>query len=246
MFTSNFLGLAATLLLSAVGPGAATTDNDSGASLNRALGLCRASKVTHHHKFDHGKKHGWHNARTTKSDTDYGDFLGRYTAKHDDPFRTFSVNKHAEYVVVEWDFYEIDSWDGASRAYGPDSYGVKVDDDEFSMGFYTAWKDEGWRGGESYGGITWESDSAGPPRYIGFRDDYLDQIHHAKAIVPQSFFKDDGKIVFSFLLHLSSKSLNDESAGFDNIRVIEHFDCCLLYTSPSPRDQRGSRMPSSA
>ena len=31
--------------------------------------------------------------------------------------------------------------------------------------------------------------------------------------------------------------------GFDDL-----FDayCCLLYTSPSPRDQRGSRMPSSA
>ena len=26
----------------------------------------------------------------------------------------------------------------------------------------------------------------------------------------------------------------------------EHVDPCLLYTSPSPRDQRGSRMPSSA
>ena len=25
-----------------------------------------------------------------------------------------------------------------------------------------------------------------------------------------------------------------------------HIDTCLLYTSPSPRDQRGSRMPSSA
>ena len=25
-----------------------------------------------------------------------------------------------------------------------------------------------------------------------------------------------------------------------------HYQCCLLYTSPSPRDQRGSRMPSSA
>ena len=24
------------------------------------------------------------------------------------------------------------------------------------------------------------------------------------------------------------------------------YGCCLLYTSPSPRDQRGSRMPSSA
>ena len=28
--------------------------------------------------------------------------------------------------------------------------------------------------------------------------------------------------------------------------VIAQYDICLLYTSPSPRDQRGSRMPSSA
>ena len=27
---------------------------------------------------------------------------------------------------------------------------------------------------------------------------------------------------------------------------VGHTDTCLLYTSPSPRDQRGSRMPSSA
>ena len=30
------------------------------------------------------------------------------------------------------------------------------------------------------------------------------------------------------------------------LRVIEGMGTCLLYTSPSPRDQRGSRMPSSA
>ena len=28
--------------------------------------------------------------------------------------------------------------------------------------------------------------------------------------------------------------------------VIARYEICLLYTSPSPRDQRGSRMPSSA
>ena len=28
--------------------------------------------------------------------------------------------------------------------------------------------------------------------------------------------------------------------------LVGHSDSCLLYTSPSPRDQRGSRMPSSA
>ena len=34
----------------------------------------------------------------------------------------------------------------------------------------------------------------------------------------------------------------------DGAAIIDHYEAkaCLLYTSPSPRDQRGSRMPSSA
>ena len=32
----------------------------------------------------------------------------------------------------------------------------------------------------------------------------------------------------------------------DNKNAIISINSCLLYTSPSPRDQRGSRMPSSA
>ena len=31
-----------------------------------------------------------------------------------------------------------------------------------------------------------------------------------------------------------------------NNKSVKDIDTCLLYTSPSPRDQRGSRMPSSA
>ena len=31
-----------------------------------------------------------------------------------------------------------------------------------------------------------------------------------------------------------------------NPQVVAAYKVCLLYTSPSPRDQRGSRMPSSA
>ena len=31
-----------------------------------------------------------------------------------------------------------------------------------------------------------------------------------------------------------------------SIQYLEKDNTCLLYTSPSPRDQRGSRMPSSA
>ena len=48
--------------------------------------------------------------------------------------------------------------------------------------------------------------------------------------------------------------LKNEPEWMTEIRVkaYRHFierpmpTCCLLYTSPSPRDQRGSRMPSSA
>ena len=36
------------------------------------------------------------------------------------------------------------------------------------------------------------------------------------------------------------------SYGFINYGAVESDVICLLYTSPSPRDQRGSRMPSSA
>ena len=38
----------------------------------------------------------------------------------------------------------------------------------------------------------------------------------------------------------------DLEALLEVSRRAEEFASCLLYTSPSPRDQRGSRMPSSA
>ena len=36
--------------------------------------------------------------------------------------------------------------------------------------------------------------------------------------------------------------------GFSNqvVQILNHYGICLLYTSPSPRDKRQSRMPSSA
>ena len=40
--------------------------------------------------------------------------------------------------------------------------------------------------------------------------------------------------------------LNPKSWRVPNSRRITLYTDCLLYTSPSPRDQRGSRMPSSA
>ena len=38
----------------------------------------------------------------------------------------------------------------------------------------------------------------------------------------------------------------DTESELKSLRVLDHVDSCLLYTSPSPRDKRQSRMPSSA
>ena len=40
--------------------------------------------------------------------------------------------------------------------------------------------------------------------------------------------------------------LNIEGNGYDIGRAVVYLCSCLLYTSPSPRDMRRSRMPSSA
>ena len=40
--------------------------------------------------------------------------------------------------------------------------------------------------------------------------------------------------------------ISDDTARADNKKTLNWSHDCLLYTSPSPRDQRGSRMPSSA
>ena len=57
-----------------------------------------------------------------------------------------------------------------------------------------------------------------------------------------------GKLLTDMILDATGGSVE----GYGKASVVgmggelEHAQACLLYTSPSPRDQRGSRMPSSA
>ena len=79
-----------------------------------------------------------------------------------------------------------------------------------------------------------------------------DNFHRAKAIITLKSSGDPWDKSGSFFLL--------PKAGFDNLKEVTslellrfitpfgigHFNNCLLYTSPSPRDISGSRMPSSA
>ena len=49
----------------------------------------------------------------------------------------------------------------------------------------------------------------------------------------------------TYVISISSKLKDERGVFLDKTKQIA-FSTCLLYTSPSPRDQRGSRMPSSA
>ena len=79
----------------------------------------------------------------------------------------------------------------------------------------------------------------------GLREKY--QVHHGVHIT-------DGAVVAAVNhahRYLTERKLPDKAIDLldeaaARLRMVQESKPCLLYTSPSPRDQRGSRMPSSA
>ena len=50
----------------------------------------------------------------------------------------------------------------------------------------------------------------------------------------------------AFAVTNSKETLLSGSVGYEDLEKTKPLETCLLYTSPSPRDQEASRMPSSA
>ena len=72
------------------------------------------------------------------------------------------------------------------------------------------------------------------------------EVFACKSDAPQIIWAKDMSPMFeaNIIVKLQTQS-GIEAVGGVLIPTEHHYDC-LLYTSPSPRDQRGSRMPSSA
>ena len=60
--------------------------------------------------------------------------------------------------------------------------------------------------------------------------------------IPEGVTLEDNQGVITFTGKLGNMSLEIHK----DVDINKDDSTCLLYTSPSPRDQRGSRMPSSA
>ena len=194
--------------------------------------VCLPEFVVADEDFEDGSLAGWTNGKID-SDDGFSKFLGRFVKGNPDPFKTYKIPRDAESVVLEFDFYEIDSWNSDSTN-GPDRIFVMIDDDKLDIGVFNVKRDEGVRRGSSENGIRWVSQSQGPPRYIGFRSDktaFMDQVHRITARVPSSFYSTDGKLMVKFQTRVTATSVYDESSGFDNIKVTAKFDC----SSQTPR-----------
>ena len=72
--------------------------------------------------------------------------------------------------------------------------------------------------------------------------DVLDSFEKIKVCI--GYELDGQEVSFKSRLLHKVKPIYEEIEGWN--QSLNSYNACLLYTSPSPRDQRGSRMPSSA
>jgi len=66
--------------------------------------------------------------------------------------------------------------------------------------------------------------SQSSPRHIGFSR-LNDQIHHVSMTIPRQYYQSDGNLKVLFQVRLTENDPDNESAGFDNIRITARFNC---------------------
>lgn len=157
-----------------------------------------------------GGASGWSNNSTDNTVPAFTEFLGRFTGTSETQsvYKTFSLPGDQLSVVVEFDFYEIDSWDGDNNA--NDSFVVFIDDNVVVDAYYYHWSDDDDRDPHS----TPYAD----PADIGFNT-WNDQQHHFVINVPTTA----SSIKLGFGSGLD-QDLSDESWGIDNVTVSTVFD----------------------
>ncbi len=160
---------------------------------------------------------GWNNNTTTTNGT-LSEFWGRFNRNinvggNQELFQTFSLSGSQEYITVEFDFYEIDSWDN-------EYFYVFIDDTQvlnnhryhqnthdLEAGGYNAATDTTYRVQELTDGLGW----------IEFNNSFRDSITTYSLTIKNT----DTDFKLGFGTSLSSSNLNDESFGIDNIRIKE-------------------------
>ncbi|MEP3440976.1 MAG: Hint domain-containing protein [Sulfitobacter sp.] len=155
---------------------------------------------------------GWSDNATTDGGANFSEFLGRLGNSDgtEGISKTFSVDPTADFAIFEFDFYELDSWDG-----GGDTFSIFIDGEEvFVESFDDAVAD-------AYSTTATLSDGrevtievgAGAPSDLGFSGND-DEIHPVRVTVEAP----GETVTLGFGANLSA-DIDNESYGIDNLVV---------------------------
>uniref|UniRef100_A0A7S1UTB9 Uncharacterized protein n=1 Tax=Grammatophora oceanica TaxID=210454 RepID=A0A7S1UTB9_9STRA len=189
---------------------------------------CVPSKDIVYEDFEDGLPMGWFNGMVDgDSNSCFTKFLGRFDNSTENPYKVYPVPAGADRVVLELDFYEIDSWDGETNDEGPDCFYAYIGEDrtKLDFGIFSSVVDEGLEVG-SEGGISWMRESTQGPYHCGFRgdgDEFKDQKHHISITIPNKYFQ-NGFLPVELESILTGLK-NEESSGIDNVRLTAFYDC---------------------
>jgi hypothetical protein len=148
----------------------------------------------------------------------FTNFLGRFGTGAATTSKTFDVPKDVYEITIEYDMYEIDSWDIGHN----DKYWAVVEGKKLDFGVIGFGADE-IRTGET-DRIRW-SHTHYQRAQLGFGSwSFMDEKHAVVITVPREYYGDDGKITVEFVTQLN-ESIENESLGIDNVKIRSHNTC---------------------
>ena len=174
--------------------------------------------------FETGDATGWTNAKINSDEiTSFTTFLGRFFVSDPDPSKTFTIPTSAQSMDVEFQFYELDTWDGAPS----DTLEVTIIGDQTESVLIGGFKNnvDDLHSGTSLLGVTY-STTHGPYTDQGFGGGLCftcwDQKHDVSMQIPSTFFSSSGSVTLEF--HASGDEdqndfIGNESGGIDDLRI---------------------------
>jgi hypothetical protein len=207
--------------------------------------------------FDDGIATGWFNVQNRIFDgskTGFSKFLGPFNQDDKFPSKVYQVfDPSTVRLFFQFDFYELDSWDGNTGGSPQDTFGIRVEGDvkeTVSFGHFRFNSDD--KGlpatGVSPLGIKWIRNSApgaNSPQSCfvptGCRIDFQDQRHNFIVEIPLAFFSKQRGVTLYMIWTMTGEK--DEFVGVDNIRSIACIDTVPSQTPSVSPSQAPSNPP---
>ena len=169
--------------------------------------------------FENGLALGWTNFTSVNGQhpSYFSKFLGPFE-RAEQPKKSFPLSPGTTNVRVQFDFYQIDSWDG-SAFFGPDKFKVFVNSHLVDLGFFSKETTDNRASGNSPldGGIRWRREYIDSSRSRIFGTT-VDERHQVTIDIPESYLATSGMLTLQFFADVSERNRN-EPAGIDNLVI---------------------------